>query len=222
MRGPQFLPSQIVLVVAPPVLVATTYLVFRYSAARLGPARGYLVGFLFYWTVWCLLIPLLTVGPEGIRRMFSPPEPTFGRPGWLGVFLLVGPPLFMYLTVFPREIGSAGLTVAIYSALYAVVNGTMEEILWRGTFVTAFSGSWLWGYLYPAVWFGLWHLSPQAVEPSEPGGAVGFALLSILLGLAWGWVARTSGSIRWTVVAHVLLNFAVPAGRWFVTGKGGG
>jgi hypothetical protein len=218
MRGLPLTSSQGVLIAAPPILAASTYLVFRYGAARLGPARGYLVGFLFYWLVWCFLLPGLTVGSEGFRRMFGPPEPTFGRPGWLGVLLLVGPPLAMYLTVFRQEIGSAGRMVLIYSALYAVVNGTLEEVLWRGTFVTAFSGSWLWGYLYPAVWFGLWHLSPQAVEPGEPGGAVGFALMSILLGLAWGWVARTSGSIRWTAVAHVLLNFAVPAGRWFIRG----
>jgi len=219
MRGFQFTSSQVVLMVAPPVLVVTTYLTFRYTATRLGPARGYLVGFLLYWIVWCFLLPLLAVGLDGFRRMFGPPEPMFGRPSWLGIVLLVGPPLGMYLTVFGKEIGSAGLMVIIYSALYAIVNGTMEEVLWRGTFVTAFPDNWLWGYLYPAIWFGLWHISPQAVALGRPGEGVAFALMSILLGLVWGWVARTSGSIRWTVVAHVLLNFAVPAGRWFIGGR---
>ena len=38
------------------------------------------------------------------------------------------------------------------------------------------------------------------------GGATVFALLATCLGLMWGWVAKTTGSIRWTVVAHVLLN----------------
>ena len=71
-----------------------------------------------------------------------------------------------------------------------------------------------------AIWFGLWHLSPQVVHPSDmPGGAIAFALMSIPLGLVWGWVAWTTGSIRWTVVAHILLNFAGLAGRSFVPPK---
>lgn len=217
MRPFQFTSPQIGLILAPPILLLTTYLTFRYSAAWLGPARGYLIGFLFYWIIWCFLLPFLTVGLEGFRQMFGSPNPTFGRPNWLSIILLVGPPLFMFLTRFPSEIRSASLIFVIYSVLYAVANGTMEEVLWRGTFVTAFPTSWLWAYLYPSVWFGLWHLSPQAVDPSTmPGEAIAFALMSISLGLIWGWVAKTTGSIRWTVVAHILLNFAVPAGRWFI------
>jgi hypothetical protein len=29
-----------------------------------------------------------------------------------------------------------------------------------------------------------------------------------ILGLCWGWIAYHTGSIRWTVVSHVLLDFA--------------
>jgi hypothetical protein len=31
----------------------------------------------------------------------------------------------------------------------------MEEVLWRGTYVTAFPDGWLWAYIYPSIWFGL-------------------------------------------------------------------
>jgi membrane protease YdiL (CAAX protease family) len=161
-------------------------------------------------------LPLLTVGIGGLRAMFRTPHPAFGRPNWLGVLLLLGPPLVMYVTAFPAAIKGLSLKVLVISILYALVNGTMEEVLWRGTYVIAFPDSWLWGYVYPSVWFGLWHLAPMAVRPSEmPGGNFAFALMAIVLGLTWGWVARMSGSIRWTVVAHVLLNFAVPAGLDF-------
>lgn len=70
----------------------TTYAVFRLSARHLDSARARLVGFLFYWIVWCLLLPCLTVGPSGLRRMFAAPHLAFGKPAWLGIVLLVGPP----------------------------------------------------------------------------------------------------------------------------------
>ncbi len=185
--------------------------------AWLGPARGYLAGFLFYWICRCFLLPLLTVGAEGLREMFKTPQPMPGKPDRLWVFLLVGPPLVMYITRFPAEAKGASRKIVVYSALFALANGTMEEVLWRGAYITAFPNNWLWAYLYPSLWFGLWHLSPQVVYPSEmPGGAIAFALMSISLGLVWGWVAKTTGSIRWTVVAHILLNFAGLAGRSFV------
>jgi len=43
-----------------------------------------------------------------------------------------------------------------------------------------------------------------------------FAVIAIFLGLAWGWVARQTGSIRWTVAAHILLDFAGIAGWMFL------
>jgi hypothetical protein len=222
MSATSFTSSQIGLLLAPPVLLGTTYFAFKGLAARLGPARGYLAGFLFYWICWCFLLPLLTVGLGGLREMFRAPQPLFGKPNWLGVFLLVGPPLVMYLTRFPAEVQGASPKIIIYSALFALANGTMEEVFWRGAYITTFPDNWLWAVLYPSLWFGLWHLSPQAVYPSEmQGGAIAFALMSIPLGLVWGWVAWTTGSIRWTVVAHILLNFAGLAGRSFQSSQGG-
>jgi membrane protease YdiL (CAAX protease family) len=217
MKTLQFSASQLGLIAAPPALLLTTYLTFRLSAVRLGTARGYLIGFLFYWIGWCLLLTLLTVGADGLRQMFGVPTPQFGQPNWLGIILLAGPPLLMFATQFPEKVRGAGLLVFICSAAYAVANGMMEEMLWRGAYVTAFPNSWLWAYIYPSIWFGLWHISPQAVESGTvTSGTVAFALMSITLGLVWGWVAKTTGSIRWTVVAHILLNFAGFAGRWFV------
>ena len=135
----------------------------------------------------------------------------------LEYYLLLGPPLLLYLTQFSTSIKGTSTIFILISLIYAISNGTFEEILWRGTFVVAFKGHLFWAYLYPSIWFGLWHLSPQIVESGIiTADSLKFALISILLGLVWGWVARTSGSIRWTVLAHILLNFASPAGGWFI------
>lgn len=214
--------AQVILLVAPPILVITTYFTYKWLAARLGPERGYLGGFLFYWIVWCFLLSLLTVGPEGLREMFKAPNPTLGKPAWLRLILLLVPVVAsVFVTMFPARVKEATSAILVVSALFAIVNGTMEEMLWRGTYVTAFPGNWLWGYLYPSVWFGLWHISPQVVFPSE-GGALPFAIMAIFLGLAFGWVAMKSGSIRWPVVAHILLDFAGLAGFSFLNSSAPG
>jgi hypothetical protein len=71
------------------------------------------------------------------------------------------------------------------SVMRGLVNGSLEEILWRGVYTRKFPGQVLTGYLYPALAFGLWHLS---FFPSDQGSVV-FALGVTFLGAGYGWVA---------------------------------
>ncbi|NIM92944.1 MAG: CPBP family intramembrane metalloprotease [Anaerolineales bacterium] len=217
MKSPTFNTTQYALILAPAVLLLTTFILFRYLSTTVGKEKAYLFGFLFYWFVWCFLLPLFTVGIEGLKEMLSTPSPLFGQPAWLGIILLIVPPLLLFVTTFPSSIKGATLAFVIYSAMYAAANGAFEEIFWRGTYIVAFDGHLIWGYVYPSIWFGLWHLSPQVVEAGTvTRETFGFAFMSIGLGLTWGWVARTSGSVRFTALAHILLNFASPTGAWFI------
>jgi CubicO group peptidase (beta-lactamase class C family) len=42
-----------------------------------------------------------------------------------------------------------------------------------------------------------------------------------LIGLGYGWVAWTTGSIRWTILAHVLVDAMGVRAALFTTGMGG-
>lgn len=209
MSLPSLTIRQKALLAAPPLLLLSAYGVFRGAGEWMGPQLGYLIGFLFYWLVWCLLLPGWVLGWYGLRGLFTQSRVPFGRPAWLGLVLLAAPVLVAGLTMLPAAVTRLSLPVLAVSAGFGLVNGTMEEVLWRGAYTRAFPGSWLWGLIYPAVGFGFWHLAPQSLFPFEgPGGPFGFAVQAIFLGLAWGWVARKSGSIRWVVIAHILLNWA--------------
>jgi hypothetical protein len=211
-------PRQMVLLATPPILWGTTYVAFKRLGERFGATRGYLGGFLFYWICWCLLLPLWIVGPRKLRDMFRESRPRLGKPAWLGVTLLGGPVIAPYAAVVasPAEAKEADLKTILYSAAFSLVNGTMEEVLWRGAYVALFPENWLWGYVYPSVGFGVWHLSPQVIFPYKgPGGAVGFATAAVFLGASWGWVAKQTRSIRWTALAHILNDFPGLAGRSF-------
>lgn len=129
----------------------------------------------------------------------------------------------MFVTMFGPEMRNATVPFVLVSVLYALANGTMEEVLWRGTYLVGFPDSWGWGFVCPAICFGLWHVSPLATNlDNSVWDSLPFAAVSIGLGLIWGWVARTSRSIRLVVVAHVLLNLGWPAAADFLPGYGEG
>jgi membrane protease YdiL (CAAX protease family) len=210
--------KQIVLLIMPPILLATTYGVFYNLSRWMGPICGYLGGFIFYWVVWCIILPLWAVGKNGFLQMFKTSQMRFGEPAWLGALFLVGPVIAPFFTMFLASLDELSIPVLLFSALFAITNGTLEEVLWRGTYTALFPKGWAWSYWYPSFWFGYWHFSPQVVFPSQmPGGAFAFATMAIFLGLTFGWVTKKSGSIRYPVLAHVLVDFFGLAGLAFIT-----
>jgi len=195
------------LLVAPWLLLASTTTVFRRLAARFGPKRGYFGGFLFYWIFWCLLVPMWVLGPRRLPDLFR--AAPSNRPTRSDLLLLAVPPAVGYSMAFPRALARADKKIVLASAVQALVNASAEELLWRGTYMAVFSKSLTLGYLYPSVGFALWHYAPQVVFPSRyPGGATSFVASAGLFGLLWGLVAYRSGSIGWSVVSHVLLDFS--------------
>ncbi len=197
-----------VLWTAPLLLIPSMVVAFQVLVHRLGFKTGYLAAFLIYWSVWGALFPLLTLGSRGVRVLLEEGV----RPGrgerrvWLA--LLAIPPLLAAVTVLPTKFSQATPAVILGSAALALVNGILEELLWRGLYVWGFPELLGSGYLYPAIGFALWHLAPQAVHPTAmPGGVPAFLAGALFFGLCWGWVARRSRSIRWVVISHVLTDF---------------
>jgi hypothetical protein len=145
---------QLTLLLAPWLLLATTYGCFRFLNHRLSTTWAYFGGFLFYWIVWCLLLPIGLLGPTGLSNLFRPVAP-FGEPWWLGVGCLIAPPLIALITIFPRELRRANRTILLVSIGLALVNGTLEEVLWRGAYLVVFRENvWL-AMIYPSLGFAL-------------------------------------------------------------------
>jgi uncharacterized protein len=213
--------EQIVLVLTPPFLLLSTYFAYRFLAGRLGPRWGYLAGFLFYWLAWCLALPLVLLGPQGFLDLFRLQGTGLGDPWWLGLIALLIPLLLGYGYAFPQALGRRpGWNVLLASAILALINGTLEEVLWRGTYVAVFPNKWLLAILFPALGFGLWHLAPQAVHPNTaPGGRWSLVAVAAVMGLLWGWVAYSSGSIVWTTVSHILFDFTGLGGRLYLENR---
>jgi hypothetical protein len=186
----------------PLLLFLSTAFVFTLFSQWLGDELGYVLGFVFYYLLWCLAVPFIYLGKSGFLSLFREDSPLFKRENWLPailLFLITFGAVFMYFSSFVK----ASAVLIMISIPVAVVNGTCEEILWRGLYVKTFPNKLLFGFIYPAAGFALWHISPQLIFPSE-GGILAFAGLTFFLGLGYGFIAYKTSSIKWTAFSHSL------------------
>lgn len=200
------------LLAAPPLLLASMYPVYQAAVALFGPQWGCLAGYCCYWIGWCLLFPLWALGKAGLVAMFRDARPRLGHPAWLGFLFLVLPLLGALVVRLPAWFAGIDVPLLLVSAVIAVVNGTLEEVLWRGTYTQVFPRLWGRGYLYPALSFALWHLVPASVM----GHGALLLGAAAFMGLGYGWVAWHSRSIRWTTLCHCVTNFCGLIGLFFL------
>lgn len=191
------------LLLLPFLLIPSTALVFVSISRWVNAEAGYVLGFLFYWAIWCTLIPLWILKREGIGSLFIEEKPLFRRSNWLPALLLM---LIVVITVImypPRGLLAAPTKLVLIAIPVAIVNGICEELLWRGLYVKVFPGNAVLGVIYPSVGFALWHLSPQLVVPAETG-AWPFVASTFFLGISYGWISYRTGSINWNAISHSL------------------
>jgi membrane protease YdiL (CAAX protease family) len=189
------------LLLIPFLLIPSTAFVFISLAKWLGKEKGYLIGFLFYWTIWCLIVPLVFLETKEFVTLFVDKAQLLFRPTWLvtGLFIFITLiTFFMYGKTFIE----APWTLILIAIPIATINGICEEILWRGLYFKIFPDNiWL-AIIFPAIGFALWHLVPLQVF--SDGNKFDFILSTFFLGLAYGFIAYKTGSAKWTAISHSL------------------
>ena len=196
-------------VLLPFALFFSAWLVFQGAAQWAGKETGYLLGFLFYWLFWCLLVPGLAFRKVGLGNLLKDQKRLFSRENWLAALLWMSVAAGA-IAMYGRSLIQAPLTLIWLAIPFAIFNGICEEILWRGLYVRAFPNNpWL-GVVYPAVCFAFWHFAPQNIYPAE--NQLGFALSTLFLGSAYGFIAYRTGSVKWTAISHSLSGILALSG----------
>lgn len=192
---------QFALLALPFVLIPSTAFVFIMFSKWLGREQGYLLGFLFYYTGWCLLVPWACLGKAGILSLFVDKTPLLSRPNWLAavVFVMI---TLVSLVMYGKEFIQAPLALILIAIPIATLNGICEELLWRGVYVRVFPGNFWLAIIFPAIGFAFWHLVPLQVFSVEDQWA--FVLSTFFLGLAYGFIAYKTGSAKWPAISHSL------------------
>ncbi len=155
---------------------------------------------LILWTMFAVLIAW-GGGREAILKWWRAPR---GAWGWsalaIGVGLVPLPILLLNWTL----IDSLGLAVAWL--VFALINAPLEEGYWRGLLLdrAAQWPGWL-SMMYSSFFFAVNHpltFGVHSIANRHPATLIS----TFIMGMAWAVVYRRTGSLRWTVIAHVLVD----------------
>jgi len=196
---------QIALVLHALLLIAALVWLVPVLTGALGGPRGYLLSLGLYWLGFCLPVSFFHVRGRRGPLLFS--ERLAWRDWWIPGLLLLQVGAVGLGAVVPH---TSLLTThgAMLAALVALINGTLEEIAWRGGFLTRFADRPRLGFILGWVLFTAWH-APLALSQGIvfDGGWVALVGGAAGLGLLWSAIAWRTGSIFWVSIAHVLTNF---------------
>jgi hypothetical protein len=198
--------TQILLVFSLPALFATMYLTFwlfnkRFMEHTWGAKRvSWYLGILVYWSVWCLAFPIALVGLPDVLNTFEI------KPIDISSILILLVPIVItflgrFILKFEKPMVAKDQIILMTTSL---LMGVFEEVLWRGTFLSVFPSMLLFGFVWPTVWFAIWHLAPGSFSILDKWS---LALGALVFGTCWGFVAIRTNTIFWTMLSHVLVGW---------------
>jgi membrane protease YdiL (CAAX protease family) len=163
-------------------------------------ARRYNLFFAVYWLA-CAAVTVAILGTARIPSLFAP------RPiGFFQAALLVAPVMGAFGYTFVPQLRRASGWILMVSMGRAAANALTEELFWRGLFIAFYPTDPWRGWILPALVFAAFHLVPLTVAHSPARSHVPFLAGATAIGLAYGWVAFSTGTILWTTPAHFLVD----------------
>ena len=198
MRGPK------ALILSALALICGMLWFVPFATARWG-FYGYGLVLALYWAGFCVPLGLLFIGPAGLRRVV---HLRLGGARWVpwAAFGLVLMVLGVTLAQPP-----AGVTVTVVALALAAgaINGLVEELYWRGAWLTV-AGDDVRLFALGCVLFAAWHLPMAlAVGVVYHGGPVALVGGAAALGLVWAAMAWRTRGIGWPMLSHAGLNMVV-------------
>lgn len=188
----------------------------------LGKTIGYIAAFGVYWFVFCIPISIYVTG--GVKELKTIYSMKSEMPKVIRIchyFLAFIPCIAIFFVVFIKVVPQTTIKVLSISLFFALINAPIEELFWRGVYNRIFDNKIFFGYLYPAIFFGIWHIGLYLVKGIEyQGGFISLVGGAAFMGWLWGWIAYKTKSIKITSVAHIVVNFfaftALIYENWFM------
>lgn len=195
---------QIALVLHALVLIAVLACAVPALTLAFGGPRGYLAALALYWLGFCVPVIYFHVRHRRGSRLYS--ERLAWR-DWFVPLLLLLQVAVVALVIFVPNTAILTTHAAMLAAVIALINGPMEEVAWRGGFMTRFADRPRLGFVLSLVLSTVWH-APLTLSHGIviPGGWLALLGGAAALGMIWTWLAWRTGSIFWTTLAHVLAS----------------
>lgn len=213
--------KQFILICVAPILCISMLLLMPFLTSRIGKTAGYIAGFCIYWFIFCFPVSLYSSdGFSKLRRIYSQKSNITKAIRNIYYLLAFMPCIATFFVVFKGVAPIIEFQVLAIALPFAIINGTFEEMFWRGVFNKVFNNNIFLAYIYPSVFFGIWHIALYLAKGMVyQGGVASLVGGSFFMGLLWGWVAYKTKSIKVVTVVHIITNFFAFTGliyqNWF-------
>jgi membrane protease YdiL (CAAX protease family) len=207
-----------VLLVSSIAVFPITLAVFRAATTALGSKWGYLAGLAVYW-LYTLSITWIVAGKEKRYLVGILGGEAASRQRLpIGLAALLPVPAVFLISFLPH-IGRLSPATGAVVLLAAVLNGSIEEIYWRGLYLKEYGHSLPVGLGLSTLLFTTWHFSLWNAEgivyqgglPALMGGA-------FVMGLLWSFVSRSVKNIKMCLLAHIIVNICAFTGLFVENG----
>lgn len=201
--------KQIILIGSAPILCGAMICLVPLLTTTLGKTYGYILSFCIYWFVFCIPITVYTLGGFGkLKAIYSLKSDMVAKRKIAYYFLAFVPCIAVFFVVFIKLIPEISAGIILIALFFALINGTIEELLWRGVYNKVFGDRVLFAFIYPTIFFSVWHIGLYFARGIQYQG--GFASLvggAAFMGCLWGWIAFRTKSIKIVSIAHIVVNF---------------
>lgn len=214
--------KKIILLCVPILLCIFMIIIIPFLTNIIGTTTGYIIGFCIYWFVFCVPASYyFSNGSGGIKGIYSQMTRLATKNKIIYYILAFVPCFGVLFAVFIEIASKAGFQVLLLALVFALINGTIEEMFWRGLFNKIFTDNIFLAFLFPSLFFGIWHISLfLAKEIEYQGGFVSLVGGAYIVGLLWGGIAYKTKSIKVVTIAHIITNFMAFTGliyqNWFM------
>jgi membrane protease YdiL (CAAX protease family) len=179
----------------PPLMIA----VFAAASRLCGKTVGYFLPYGVYLAL--LLFGTIKFRREGATAHDGRHQAAYGC-------LCFIPVIATFLVAFLPTLPHISIRLLLILTLYAGLNGTLEELFWRGTFHGVYGDDLIRAYLLPTAIFTCWHFALLFADGvAYHGGAAALVGGACVMGVIWGFAVYKTGKVWLTVTAHVLVNF---------------
>jgi hypothetical protein len=191
--------SKRLIMLSPFVVIAIGHLTIQVTGIWLG-VWAWVPFILVFWAILSLLI-VRYGGREAIKRWLSR-----SRGSWIWRLLAVAVGLIPLLIFLQNWHLLSPLWVWLPWLLFGLINPWFEEGYWRGLLLDAAEDFPAWaGVLYSSVMFAVSHplmLGVYSIAHREPA----LLISTFVMGVCWAIIYRRTGSIRWTIFSHTLVD----------------
>ena len=191
-----------------PVLFPVTFMIFQLFNILVKGLIGYLFAFIVYWLICIITSTLIIKGEYEFIKLYKVSRKDTKIIFLISIFITFIPVILTFCVSFLKVYHLLTPVILVSLISVSIINGLIEEFFWRGAFFVTFKRRVRLAYVYPTIFFAVWHISLYFYSGIKYQGGF-FPLVggAAIMGAVWAWSVWKQKTILFTTMAHIFANF---------------